>query len=52
MKCNIKDCYKCSKYETCETRYNYHAAPVLVGVMTIGFLALVVLAGCILFALG
>ena len=28
-KCDLQHCYECELYETCDVRYNDHAAPVL-----------------------
>ena len=41
--CNLKECYKCSNYEECDTRYNVHSAPVLVSIVMGGLIAFAVL---------
>lgn len=42
MECNLKRCYECPRYEDCETRYQYHAAPILLAVMTVGLLGAII----------
>lgn len=41
--CDFEKCYKCPKYETCELRFNRNAAPILLGTMLVGLIAIVFL---------
>jgi len=42
-KCNLKECYKCAKYEDCEVRYNVHSAPVITSILMGALIAFAIL---------
>ena len=42
-KCNLKECYKCAKYENCEVRYNVHSAPVITSILMGALIAFAIL---------